>query len=209
MRLVGAGGQVRLDNFYDASGTIAAGGTAQLALAQSPARSYLYIQNNGADTLWVEIGPPRAHATVSNGVVTGISVDNAGFGFSYPPRVLLMGGGAPPTQTLFLGIGQPEAWSPPHPATASAVMTGSAPNQSVASFTINDPGAGYVCAPYVALINDRNDPNGCAIPSSANAGAFRIDAGKYLEWNGTVCPTGPVAIFGPTTSAAYTLKYLD
>lgn len=47
----------------DASGTIAAGGTAQSALAANPSRKYLFISNLDADILWVNFGAVAAVST--------------------------------------------------------------------------------------------------------------------------------------------------
>src|SRR5580658_5415673 len=93
MQLQGAGYQSRADILYDASGTITTGGTPQLLLGRSFSRSYLFIQPIGAASIFIKFGCARAHATVSNGKVTAITVDDAGNGFSFPPDIELLGGG--------------------------------------------------------------------------------------------------------------------
>jgi hypothetical protein len=204
MKLVGAGVQQRHDYMYDASGSITAGGTAQLVLAQSPARSLLFVQNQSNATLWIDIGSARATATVSAGTVTGCTITNAGFNFTRPPVVMFMGGGrGPNNNTSFLGGNQPNYPSPPDNATGHAVLSGS----TVGSIVIDHGGSGYQCAPYVFMYNSDLDPYGCAIPS-AGVG-IELVAGQSIVFNATCCPTDPVAIFGASTSLTFCCKWMD
>lgn len=210
MKLIGSGNQVRQDDLYDASGSITTGGTAQLILPQSKARSYLYLQNNGPDDLWVEIGPPRATAVLTSGVVTSVTVNNAGMRFTYPPLILFEGGGPENGNGLDLGLGQPLGVSPNNVATAHAVMTGSAGARSISSIAIDNGGSGYAVAPYVQIINDPKDPYGAAVPSLGNAGAFFLSATMMpLVFNGTTCPTSAISVYGAVTGTKFTVKYLN
>lgn|SRR5215472_107264 len=218
MKLLGSAVQSVQHYLYDASGSITTGGTAQLILGRSQSRSYLYIGNTSAGPLTIEFGAGRATATVSSGKVTAITVTNAGFGFTRPPIVECLGGGYPPLGTFvpgggggynssYTGLSQPNAESPRHPCVAHAVMTGSAPNQTIASITVDDGGAAYALAPYVFLRNSDLDPNGCSIPS-ATVGIV-IPSGGQKEWNGTMCPTEPIGIFGATTAQAFVCKWSE
>ena len=92
--------------------------------------------------MWLEFGPARAKATVTNGVVTSIAVANAGFGYSYAPRIKILGGSIK-GDGLNLSNGYPGTDSPSNIATAHCVMTGSAPNMTIASIVVDNGGAGY------------------------------------------------------------------
>lgn len=203
MKLVSAGLQQVRHPLYDASGTITTGGTPQLVLAQSQARSFLLLGNNSAGDLLFEIGSARATSTISNGAVTGFTITNAGFGFTVPPVVRLLGGGNAGNSS-FLGLNQPNGAAPSNVATAVAVLTGGA----VSGFTITNPGSGYVKAPYVFIFNSDLDPYGAAVPS-ATTGILIKSGSPPVIFNGTCCPTDPVAVFGATTGAAFTCKWMD
>ena len=86
-------------------------------------------------------------------------------------------------------------------------MTGSAPNLSVASITIDDPGAGYVIAPYVFIMNSDLDPYGCALPSATNGMLMTSNSAPYIL-NGTSCFTDAVAVFGATTGQAFLARWM-
>lgn len=210
MKLVNAGNAQIQHFLYSSDGTITAGGTPQLVLARSLSRSYLLIQNLSNGPMWLEMGSARATCTISSGGVNAVSVANAGFNFTKPPVVLFMGGGpaggssGPLSNKSYIGLAQPGAPAPSRPAKGHAVLTGSA----VSSIVIDDPGAGYVLAPYVFIYNSDLDPAGCAAPS-ATSGILLSGQGDKVEWNGTCCPTDPVAIFGADTAAAYLARWMD
>jgi hypothetical protein len=219
MKLVGSPGQFTQHFLYRADGTIVAGGTAQLVLGRSQSRSHLLIQNLSEGPLSVEIGFGGATAAISNGAVSGVTVTNAGMGYTRPPLVRFLGGGAVENNTSYVGLTQPGGPSPTNaaalskalggrPALGRCVMTGSAPNMSIASITINDPGAGYAIAPFVHILADDLDPNGAALPS-ATAGILLTAGSDPLVYNGTVCPTDSVSIWGATTGQAFVCRWSD
>lgn len=211
MKLVGAGGQA-LEHFtYNASGTIGSGTAPQLVLPRRYATSHLVVQNQSATLpMWLEFGSAQAVATVSGGLVTAITVTNPGFGFTYAPRIQIRGGGANQFAG-FLGATDPGSPSGAPVATAHCVMTGTAPNLSVASIVIDYAGRGYLVAPYVQILNDHRDPNGCADPSYGGGCGIQLAAagGSYFL-NGTVCPIDQIALFCSTGSGAkFTCKWTD
>lgn len=209
MKLVGSGEQQRQDFYYDASGVIASGTAPQLVLPVHPSRSHLYLQNLSTADMWVEIGSAQATCTISNGAVNAITVTNAGFNFSKPPLVRFYGGGTEFGNTSYVGRAAPSATSPSNHAKAVAVMTGVAPNMSVASVSITNGGTGYVIAPYVHIRDGDLDPNGCADPSlNGGRGIWLQAAGGSLYLNGTTCPTDSVSIFCATISSRFTCKFM-
>lgn len=220
MRLVGSRGQRVRDALYDASGTITAGSTAQLVLPETLSRSFLLLQNLSPGPLYVEMGAARVTCSISSGAVTsgGFIITNAGFGYTYPPAIEFLGGGNS-GNTVVKGVGQPtfpapgDPWygtafyhdlSSQKPAKASAILTGGA----VTSIVLESGGSGYNAAPFMFLRNSMRDPNGCAIPS-ATSGILLPAQGQALIWNGTTCPTDPIAIVGGTTGQAFTCKWMD
>ena len=208
MKLLGSGGQQRRDSLFDASGTITTGGTAQLLLPQSKARSYLLIVNNSSGLLMVQIGILPAVATISGGkVASSITVNDVGFGFNLPPIVEFLGGGNsndPPSY----GATAPDWPAPAAPASGIAIMAASAINGlKISSITLNNPGSGYLAAPYVQVRADRTDPTGVGLPS-ATAGIPLLSQGSNYYSNGTTCPTDAVAIWGATTGQAFTCKWM-
>ena len=60
------------------SGSIAAGGTAQLVCPQMPTRAYLLFQNTSDTVMYVGIGGATATVAVSSGALTTFTVTNAG-----------------------------------------------------------------------------------------------------------------------------------
>ncbi len=207
-----SGQQGRGKVLFDASGTLA-NGTPLLVLSRSMSRSYLFLQNVGTSALVFEFGPARATATITNGAVSAITVTNAGFGYSYPPTVELLGGGGadlPYGNSNFLGIGQDGAPSPNKPGSATCVMTGSAPNMSIASITVQGGGANYKTPPYVLIRNSSNDPYGCAIPTTTPASAtstgILLAAGQSIIWTGDYCPIDQLAVVG-VSGGQWTCKY--
>ena len=217
MRFPGTANQARNDYLYVADVSIVSGGTAQLVLGKSISRSYLYLQNLDSGPMYVEFGNARATCTISGGKVNAVTVTNAGFGYSFPPIVRFLGGGVGPplpAQGLgpagspFLGGNQVNYPAPSHFATAHAVMTGSAPNQTVSSIFIDDGGAGYLTAPFVFLDNSPLDPYGAAVPS-LGGGMLLVPQGEPLIFNGTCCPTDAISVFSGTGGAVLACRWMD
>lgn len=213
----GMRGQQTEDHLFDASGVIASGGTAQLLLPQAKQRSFLLIQNidTGSATLFVEFGGARATATISGGAITGFTITNAGQGYTVAPKVELVGGGDGGNSS-FLGVGltgYPAPGDPGYarpgyvdmsakkPAKVHATLSGGAVNAIV----IEDPGAGYVVAPFVRITNDFNDPYGVAI-ASASSGIL-LTAGGSLFMDRAV-PIDQIGIFGAATTR-FTCKWME
>ena len=106
MKLPGAPHQLIRHPLYRADGIVTTGGTAQLVLAQSLARSLLILGNGSTDVLMFEFGAGAATAVMSganapgaNLTVSSVTVNNAGFNFTNPPVVedfLAAGGRAIP-----------------------------------------------------------------------------------------------------------------
>ena len=207
MRLVGSGGQVRRDPLYDA--TVALSGSAQLVLPVHQSRSVLILQNLSSHSMAVEIGTARAHATLTSGVVSSVTVDNAGFGFTKPPVIEFLGGGNAGNSS-YLGLGQPGGASPNsslnagRPARAHAVLTTGA----VSSIVVDDGGAGYVHAPFVFLYNSDLDPYGAAIPALGTAGFLLAAGSAAVVFNGTACPTDSVSVIG-TAADVLMCKWME
>lgn len=222
MKLVGAGEQQVRHHLFDASGSITTGGTAQLLLPEHLSRSHLVFTNNSSGNLFVEFGGARATCTISSGAVTsgGFSITNSGFGYTKPPLVRFLGGGAPQGLTGaspnagvstaygpnngFLGstIPYPRWPSPMQPAVAHATLSGG----SVNAIVLDNPGSGYLYAPNIQLMNNDLDPNGVASPSSG-VGAI-VTPGGSIYYNGTACPTSPMSVWGATTGQAFACKYM-
>ena len=212
-KIMNAGSQQRRDYLYRADGSITTGGTPQLVLGASMSRSHIFLQNTSSANLVFEIGSGAATATIVGGVVSAIAVTNVGFNYTKPPLVRLLGGGQPQSfagaaaggpNTSYVGLGQPNAPSPPNAAQAHALLTGGA----ISSIVIDNPGSSYIVAPYVLVTNSDLDPNGCALPSAAS-GALLLSAGASLYYNGTVCPTEPVGVFGATTGQTFICRWMD
>jgi len=209
--LVGIRGQNFKDRLYDASGTITTGGTAQLLLPVAQVRSSLLILNLSSGNLFLEFGSGRATAALTNGTVSSCSVTNAGFGFSIAPTIKFMGGafgpmGNPVAAPAYTLTGLPDWTCPNSPASAHCVMTGSAPNMTISSIVIDNPGSGYAYPPYVLISNHHNDPFGCAVPS-ATVGMELIASGGNYTANGSVCTTDQIGIFGATTGQQFMCKF--
>lgn len=207
----GVRGNVYTDRLFDASGTIATGGTAQIILPISKIRSSLIIENISDTNMILEFGGPRASASLTNGTVSSCAITNAGFGYNRPPSVVFLGGalgaqGSPMSTPTYTLNGLPCWTAPSHPAMGHCVMTGSAPNQTVSSIVIDDPGAGYAYPPYVLLANDPLDPYGCAAPS-ATVGLLLVANGGSYTANGSICTTDQISVYCPTTGKAFTCKY--
>ena len=87
-----AGNQSGTHRSYRADGSLASS-SPKLILPQALSRTFLSIYNTGGTAIFMEHGCARATANISNGVVTGFNILNAGFGFTRPPLVELKGGG--------------------------------------------------------------------------------------------------------------------
>lgn len=214
MKLVGAGQQVVQHFAYDASGVIAAGGTAQLLLPQHPSRSMLMFVNYSTGNLYLEFGAARATCSLSGTVLSSsFTITNSGFGYTRAPTIDFLGGGYPLVtlasgqpagfNTSYVGAAGPGFPSPSRPARAHATLSGS----SVNAIVLDDPGAGYAVAPLLFMINSDLDPIGCATPS-ASSGILVTPGGGGITFNGTCCPTDAISVFGATTSQAFTCKYM-
>lgn len=222
MHIPGTAGQQERDVLYDASGTITAGGTAQIVLPEHKSRSFLLIQNlHASAAMYVEFGGARATATLTGTAITSFTITNAGFNYTKPPIVLLLGGGNS-GNSAYLGCGAPGYPSPgdpayavptvtdmssQRPARATAVLGASGIAGSlISSITVNDGGAGFQVAPLVFLQNSLQDPFGVAIPS-AGVGMLIPAGGSNIWVNGTFCPTDAVSIFCATSAAPFCIKY--
>jgi hypothetical protein len=209
MQLIGSRNQQIQDNYFDASGSIASGGTAQLLLPQRKSCSHFAIWNlSSADTLMIQIGILPGVATISNGAVTGVTVPDAGFGFNEAPEVLFWGGGASGDPTTF-GATSPGWPAPNSPAQAVCNMVSASPlpGLKINSITVTNPGSGYLVAPFVMLKATRRDPTGVGLPS-ATVGIPLFAGGGAYYINGTSCPTDAISVFGATTGDAWTCKWM-
>lgn len=213
MRLPGSTGQSGLEHIFDASGTITSGSAAQLVLPWAHRRSLLIFQNTSSASMYLEMGGPRATATLTSGNVSSISVTNAGFGYTIAPTVEFCGGGFDANNngmTLGSSVSLPD-FEPPRapigrPAKAHCVMTGAAGSMTIASIAIDDPGAGYAYPPYIFIKNNLNDPFGCAVPS-ATSGILLATGSQPLIFNGTITPTDGLAVFCATSTSTFVCKY--
>jgi hypothetical protein len=207
------------DRAYRADGVLA-NTSPKLILPQAVSRAFLRFQNIGTNPIYLDHGCARATATLTNGVVTGLTILNAGFGLTRPPIVQFKGGGGqyptPLTASGWDGRGQIDNWPTPSGvnvlvtppvysriAKATAVLTSGA----VSSFVISDGGAGYLYPPEVMLTNDPLDPFGCADPSAGGGSGMILNTGNTYELNGTFCHTDAVAVFAAAGSASYYLEY--
>jgi hypothetical protein len=208
MQLPGSVNQQARHLTFDASGTITAGGTTQLLLAEAKSRSLLYIQNISDTAMYVGIGCGFATATLTNGVVTSVAVTNAGFGFTYAPDVAFIGGGylkpdgRIPNMTS-VGIGQPGYDAPHNVAKGHAVLTTGA----ISSIVVDNGGSAYSVAPYVQITNSLRDPVGACL-ASTTTGILLPATGGTLFFNYTNCPTDPISIFCASSAKAFICKYM-
>jgi hypothetical protein len=216
MNLLNSRDQQLRDHYYRADGAIASGGTPQLLLPERKSTSFLLIQNNStSDDLWLEFGSARATATLTGGQVTSFTVTNGGFGFIVPPKVHLWGGGTG-GNPLFPGVGMPN-WPAPGDAGFTAPRQGSTTDRIakahavlttgvVTSIVVDDPGSGYVAAPFVFMENSLSppDPFGVANPffGSALSGIPVVAGGSYYV-NGTHCTTDAIGVYGATTGDSW------
>lgn len=209
--LVGIRGQTHQDRLFDVSGAITTGGTPQIILPIAQVRSSLLIENNSTGDIWIEIGPARATATLTNGAVSGCTISNVGFGYSLPPSVHFYGGafgpkGNPQIAPAYSLQGLPDWTNPNNFAKGHCVMSGVAGAMTIASIVIDSPGSGYAYPPFVILTNHPNDPFGCAAPSATVGMRLIANGGNYTS-NGTVCTTEQISIYGATTGQNYLCKF--
>lgn len=209
MKWTGISNQARYDYLYDASRLIASANAPALLLPRGMSRTYLFIQNlSNTATIFLEFDGPRATANLTNGVVTSLTPTNVGFNFTKPPVIRFEGGGndlggGKNVNRGYLGLGLPGGSSPSARAKATAKITGGA----LSGFDISTGGANYAVAPYVLIENDDLDPYGCALPTVGQG--YQLNAGEKLEWNGSVCPTGPVAVITQDVNTFVTCKWMD
>lgn len=218
-KIVGVGEQQVAHYLFDASGTITTGGTAQLVLPQHPSRSVLMFVNNSANTMYLDFGCGYAHCTLTNGAVSSVTVDNAGFNFTQPPRIRFLGGGYPQVtlasgqaagyNSSYVSAGGPNFPAPPNCATAVAVLASSSiAGKKINSITVTNGGSNYAVAPFVQIIPSDLDPNGVVIPASTNATSIKLPAGASLSWIAGMCPTDALSVVSSSTSDAFTCKYM-
>ena len=77
---------------------------------------------------------------------------------------------------------------------------------AVTSIAIEDPGFGYIKAPFVAITNSLLDPNGVAI-ASATAGIYLGANGGSITFDRCV-PTDAISIFSAGTPR-YICRWMD
>jgi hypothetical protein len=211
--------QAGLHRSYRADGTITTSNVAQLLLPLATSRAMLMVMNIGAAAMYIDHGPPRATAQITNGQVTGFTITNGGFNYTLPPTVQLAGGGIPFVHNAnWNGIGLRNVPAPTgmpkiangvttfaRPAKAHAVLTGGV----VTSIVIDDPGAGYINPPEVVFENQPEDPFGCADAyyGTKNNGIYLAPTGGSYSLNGTACWTDAISIVG-TAGNAFTVEYM-
>lgn len=208
MQWTGTRNQVVRDLFYDASGTIATGGTAQLVLPERKSCSFLFFQNISDTDMYIEFGSARATATLTSGAVSSVAVTNGGFGFTVAPDILFLGGanvGWNMANPTFTGCGQPGYPAPSNVATGHATLS----TGTVNAIIVDNGGGTYTKAPYVFIANSLNDPFGCATPSATSGIYCPGNTAFNLYVNGTFCTTDPLAVFCATTGKAFTCKWKD
>lgn len=204
MRFPGVKGQIGTrDLTYRADGTITSGTLPQLLLPEQWERSYFKFQNVSTAIMYMEFGSARAHCALTGGAVTSFTIDNAGFGFTVPPKVHFYGGGNGGNSAV-IGTGDPFGPAPNHPAKARAVLTAGA----VTSIVIDDPGINYKAAPYVRLVNNNLDFIGCADPSVNSGSGAIIYPGQWFTDEHLSVPTDQMALFCATATAPFFCRYL-
>lgn len=204
MRLPGTRGQIGTrDLTFRADGSLESGSVPQLVLPEQWQRSYFQFWNNSTASMWLEFGSARATCSLSSGTVASATVSNGGFGFTRPPQVQFLGGGAGQNSSR-IGTKDPYGPAPQHPAQAHCVLTADV----VTSIVIDDPGSGYLVAPYVRITNDPLDFTGCADPSVGGGSGLLLYPGTGVEDNNLTVPTDQVAVFCATVSSAFFCRYL-
>lgn len=185
---------------YNFSGTITAGGTAQLLLPYNKnGRSYFYFQNTSDKLMTLGVGCGQATATVTANAVASIAVNNGGFNFTYPPIVHILGGAAQTEGVSDCLGGGWQAATPVDVATATAVLSGT----SVASITVTHKGSGYTGVPFIWLENDPRDPFGVFLPTATAGIALPASSlTPYIQENAFIC-TDPIAVLCDTTGKTF------
>ena len=206
MNLIGTNNQQRIDGYFDYSGTITSGGTPQLMLPQRKSCSHLIIANNSTGNLTIQFGIRPATATLTSGVVTSVTVNDAGFGFKYPPTVMFLGGGNANDPMMSTGATMPGWPAPFSPAQGRAVLSGGTTG-SITSITIDNGGSGYLAPPYVLIEADRRDDTGVGV-ASLTQGIPVLGGGGSYYINGTACPTSAISVYGATTGQVYVCKWM-
>lgn len=221
MKLVGARGQLGGDPVFSSTVTIGSGGGSFLVLPNQLARSFLEISTPSSSAVgYIAMGAGEATATLTGGVVSSITVVDGGFGYTLPPTVTILGGGNGGNPTYIGATSDPLSTTPgfPTPGTeppaltpsgAQATATATISGGGINAITVTYGGSGYVSAPYVWITNNLNDPNGCANPNRGSAATGRVvTSGNPLYYNGTDCPTSPVAIYCATSGAVFLVKWM-
>ena len=214
MKLTNAGDQHVRHFTYYADGQIASATLPQLVLPENTSRSSVFFMNTSSAIMWYGFGSARATCTISGGAVATVTITNAGFGFTRAPLVQFLGGGTLnqqgiiPANSSYVGAGGPGFPSPSNVATGHAVLTGS----TVSSIVIDNPGSGYVTAPYVFVYNSVLDPNGCFDPSAlqnAAAGSgFQLYPGQSVYESHTAVTTDPLAVFCATLTSTFACRWM-
>ena len=206
MRLLNSASQQRIDDYYDASGSITTGGTVQLLLPQRKSCSLLINHNLSAEALMLQFGILPATAALTNGAVTSVTVNDAGFGFKVPPEVFFYGGGNNGDLASY-GATMPDWPTPTNVASGRAVMgTSAISGLQINSIEIDNPGSGYLAPPFVYILPSRRDPTGVGLASSTVGTLLTSGGGSYYV-NGTFAPTTAISVYGGTTGQAYTCKW--
>ena len=142
-------------------------------------------------------GGATATAALTSGVITSITVGNAGFGYTYPPIVKFFGGGYPQNGVAagtegvgYAAIGAPSPITSNKPAAVATLNTG-----AVNAVTIQNGGSGFAVAPLVYLENDPRDPVGAAAPSATVGILIPPDTAPFVMEAG-FCTNAQVAVFG-------------
>lgn len=204
MKLQSIGEQQTRHFSFDASGSIASGVAPQLVLPESRSRCSLFFQNVSAAPMWYQFGGARATATITNGVVTSVTVTNAGFGYTMPPIIRFYGGaylnGTPPS----LGAGLYGFPSPTNGATAAATLSAGA----VSAITVINGGSGYETAPYVHVTNREIDPFGAFDPSASGGSGFQLAAGQSIYQAYSSCTTDALSVFCATSGSNFTCLWM-
>lgn len=211
MRLVGSKGQLGTrDLTFRADGTTSSDvAKPKLIVPEQAGRAFMLFQNISVQPMYVEFGSARATATLSGTGIASCTVANGGFGFTRPPLIEFLGGGyaqgmASGPNTAFVPYGDPFFPSPDLPARARCVLTAGV----VTSIVVDDPGTGYIAAPYVRITNDPLDLVGCADPSLNSGTGLLLYPGQNTYDAHVSVPTEQMAVFCATASQAYFCKYL-